>query len=164
MNAIETILEPLKGEFAIWDAKVLADSLVWAANRTAAIKEFESNEENIKMRRVDVWGFYKRVHSIAGGKTWYGVCGQNSPARRDEFVTKNCAAVAASRDMKIAKQLVKLGVISIDKSEVVRSTDGFHGVFAVESAAGRNIITIRTIFAGGYNIQCAHTRTLVKVS
>lgn len=164
MTAINNIMDTLNTEFAAWDAKQLEASLAWAAERTAAIKEFEAQEENKVMRRYNVWAFYKRVHSIAGGKTWYGICGQNTPARRDEFVTKNCAAIAAKRNAKIVTQLTKIGVMSINSSKVVRSNDGFNGCFIVEGSGGQHVVTIRTIFAGGYNIQCAHTRCLVKVS
>lgn len=160
MTSIETIMESLKAEFASWDAKLLEDTLAWAAGRSAAVREFEANEENMKLRRANCWDFYSKVHAIAGGKTWYAIVRQGNK-RRDEFVVKNCAAIVASRNAKIAKKLV--GVTEIGAAKVIRSGDGFEGIWSVMTNEGEKRITIRTIYAGGYNIQCAHFRTLVKV-
>lgn len=162
-NAINTIMDRLAEIFGEMDAKVLSSSLVWAAGRTAAIKEFEAIEENKVMRSANAWEFYKRVYNIAGGKTWYGICGQNGPARRDEFVTKNCAATAASRNAKIAKQLAKAEVTEVEGSEFVWTADGFNGIFRVSTNAGSKVVKINTVYAGGYNIQCLHLRVLVSV-
>jgi hypothetical protein len=80
-----------------------------------------------------------------------------------EFCKKNSAARAAKRAAKIAKDLAKLNVLTVESSEVVRENGGFDGVYRVTTDKGDKMVRINTIYAGGYNIQCLHTRVLVSV-
>lgn len=43
------------------------------------------------------------------------------------------------------------------------TTDGFNGVFVINTNNGVKRVFIETVYAGGYNIQCLHLRVLVKV-
>lgn len=97
----------------------------------------------------------------AGGKTWYNVFRYGYNNQVEEFVTKNCKAIAESRNANIAKKLD--GVTEVLSTEVAYSRDGFNGTFKVNTNKGVKTVTIQTIYAGGYNIQCFHQRTLVKV-
>ena len=69
---------------------------------------------------------------------------------------KNCKATANKRNASIAKKLEKAEVTG---SAVVRTEDGFNGVFNINTKK----VTIETVYAGGYNIQCLHLRVLVKI-
>jgi len=76
-----------------------------------------------------------------------------------DMMRKNTESLIAKRDAQIIKALTKAGITEIPEFELVECSDGIEGVFNV---AG-HVVTIRTILAGGYNIQRLHNRTLVKV-
>lgn len=149
-NAIETIVNSLNEIFVEMDARVLVESQIWAKDRVAAIKEFKASNE-CKFTNA----CYHKLYEIAGGKTWYNVFNGRDAEMIEQFVIKNCASIAA--------KLTKSGVTSVDETTFNRTTDGFHGVFVVQTDKGRKVVEIETIYAGGYNIQCLHLRTLVKV-
>jgi hypothetical protein len=75
------------------------------------------------------------------------------------MVTKNTQAKIDRRNAQIMNALGKKGVTEIPEFELVEYSDGLEGYFDV---AGHKV-HIRTILAGGYNIQCLHARTLVKI-
>lgn len=162
MDAINIIITKLNEVFAPMDAKVLEDSKVWAKDRKQALRNFKDSDEYRAMRR-DQGRLYARLHAIAGGKTWYNVFDGRNDEMVEEFVVKNCAEVAAARNANIAAKLQKAGVSEVESSEFQRTKDGFNGVFVVSTDAGKKVVTINTIYAGGHNIQCLHLRVLVKV-
>lgn len=162
----ETILGQLAGLFIDLDASILVKSKEWARARVAAIATFKASgkHRNEAGRIVDQYAYYADLFAVAGGKTWYNVFNGRNAAMIDEYMEKNHAATIAARNAMIARKLDKVGVTAIISSDYARSGDGFHGTFAVETDAGRKCIRIETIEAGGWNVQCWHTRTLVKVS
>lgn len=162
MNAIDQITTKLEEVFAPMDAKVLEGTQAWAKGRVAAIKEFQASDEYQSIR-FNAWKLYGRLHSIAGGKTWYNLLSGNSPATIKAFVQKNCKAIADRRNASITAKLVKAGVTEVISEEFTSTNDGFNGVFVVNTDAGKKKVTIETIYAGGYNIQCLHLRVLVRV-
>ena len=76
---------------------------------------------------------------------------------------KNAKARSEKRNAKIAKKIEESGATSVTSGEIVYSNDGFDGVFVLETDKGTKKLTINTILSGGYNIQCLHYRTLVKI-
>ncbi|QIG67919.1 hypothetical protein EVC03_120 [Rhizobium phage RHph_Y5A] len=157
MNAVDQIIEALNEVFAPMDAEVLAGTKVWAAGRREAIKakkaEFTASRK---------WN-YEELFAIAGGKTWYNVFDGRNTAMIEEFIEKNCAAIATKRNFAIAAKLQKAGVTEVVEKTFTHTTDGFDGVFVVMTDKGRKVVTVNTIRAGGYNIQCLHLRVLTKV-
>ena len=162
-TAAKQIVSSLNEVFAPMDAEVLASSLVWIEERAAALNAFVNSAEYDELRRKDVTRAYDRRFAIAGGKGWHNVImGSNAPMRA-EAITKNCAAVAAKRNATIAAKLVKADVTAVTETTYTRTTDGFDGVFRVETNKGNKVVKVNTIRAGGYNIQCLHLRVLTTV-
>lgn len=161
--AITTIMQSLNEVFAPMDAEVLASSLVWIEERKAALAAYLASDEANEMRRKDYWGFYNRRFAICGGKTWHAVISENGAEGRAAFMRKNCAATAEKRNASIAAKLAKAGVTDVVETTYTRTSDGFDGTFVVQTDAGRKTVTVNTIRAGGYNIQCLHLRVLTRV-
>ena len=72
---------------------------------------------------------------------------------------KNVAAIIKKRNDRIGRALIKQGINEIPEFTLIHCSDGYEGTFIV---AGHKV-HIETILAGGYNIQCLHQRTLIKV-
>lgn len=160
------ILETLTAAFAGIDAADLAKEIEGAFARKDSLRKYQETEDY----KTTVRDFnnasiaYDKCYSICGGKAWYTVLNSCGEKGIIEFCKKNSAARAAKRAAKIAKDLAKLNVMAVESSEVVCENGGFDGVYRVTTDKGEKTVRINTIIAGGYNIQCLHTRVLVSVN
>ena len=149
-----TLQQIITDAFADLNAQMLSRQLAWAEARLADTKAVIA-ELAPKRRQMGEWAYYDAVFATAGGKTWFNMIFGDLVGN----VTKNIANLIAKRDAKIIDALVKAGITELQPFTLMQTSDGFEGTFYVDG----NRIKIITILAGGYNIQCLHQRTTVKV-
>ena len=140
----------IKKAFFDLDNQMFERQLEWAKARKAAITEMWKNTARGQMQ-------YEILFEIAGGKTWYNLLAYTN--KIEEVVRKNIDNLIANRNNRIIKALNKKGITEIQDFELKFCGDGYEGTFVIDG----HIVSINTILAGGYNIQCLHQRTLIKV-
>ena len=158
----QQIIDNLNQVFKKFDDEVLESSKKWAQERVAAIREFKMSDEAQHLRH-NQYAYYTKLFALAGGKSWYNTFDGRSKSMIEEFMEKNHQNTIDKRNASIAKKLEKAGVTEVLSEEYVYTKDGFNGIFRVNTDAGVKRVSIDTIYAGGYNIQCLHLRVLLKV-
>ena len=153
------MLNQINKAFAELDAEMLERQTAWALERYDALHALNRDDYDTGHREADYFRFNAILHSIAGGKAWYREMMYTNKAMLTEYVAKNVAKMIANRNDRIVKALNKNGVTEIPEFTLLHGSNGFEGAFKVADYW----VTINTILAGGYNIQCLHQRTLVKV-
>jgi hypothetical protein len=157
--------------FAELDAQLYTRQRAWFEARSIELRTYYKSEERTKAYeslrhmprkqaepiRIEL---EEKLLGIAGGKAWMELIWLTpTKESRDAAIAKNINATIARRDAQIIKALQKAGINEIPDFALTHNSDGFEGFFKVANHS----VTIRTILAGGYNIQCLHQRTLVKV-
>ena len=161
-GAIATIIESLNKVLAPLDAANLERCQEWAKARCQALVDFNKSDE-AKALSGNSWALYRARFGICGGKTWWNVFNGGYHQGVRGFIIKNCAAGVEKRNYKIAAKLADASVTAVHSEVFTSTSDGFDGMFEVDTDKGQKLVTIRTIYAGGHNIQCLHVRVLVKV-
>jgi len=161
MNAINQIIDSLATVLKEEDDKNLVAKKEQTLARREALFAFCESEEYKSLKNV--WEKFQRKTAVAGGKGAYIDMTTRSTDDLLNVVEKNHKDTIAKRNAMIAKKLEKAGVTNVESQKYTYNAGDITGFWVVGTDAGAKSVQIRTIIAGGYNIQCVHNRTLVKV-
>ena len=162
---MKTLIEQVNAATELLDATCIAHDQEWAKGKL----DREAREEFINNAKENgqFIGAFNRFDRTACEIAWYGSKGAYNMLWGRGYddalaqVRKNTEGKIAKRNHRIATKLEKVGITELPAGEKMqKSGDGFEGFFNI---AGKTV-EIRTIIAGGYNVQCIHNRVIVNVT
>ena len=163
MLAIEKLINSLNSILADNDAKVLEDTKKRIFERRSKMYAYKRERTNNREAGETYRTYMDNLYEICGGKTWYNIIDGRTEEDLIKIIEKNCENVVKKRNTSIAKKLQKAGIVEVLEEKFVETHDGYNGIFKIDTDSGIKTVTIETILAGGYAIQCLHQRVLVKV-
>lgn len=159
--------QQINNAFAALNERLHQQDQKWAAAKIDGARQYiEQMKEKFAAGEVQhLTSGYGRFCYSAAVNEWFGsksmaalLTGHGRQGGLDNMA-KNTQALIDKRDARIIKALNKKGITEIPEFELVEISDGVEGVFYID----QHRVSIKTILAGGYNIQRLHNRTLIKV-
>lgn len=164
-NTYQKIIAELEVAFAELDAQYIEGMKKKYEDAVLRVREVEGPKHKDFLKNDGSWDNidYKARYDYVGGKSLYKAVQGRSIEDAIEAGRKDAEHTIKCRNVKISKKLVAADITEVTDYQFARTSDGFHGTFVVETERGQKTVRIETILAGGYNIQCLHYRTLVKI-
>lgn len=165
---MNTIYEMITKTLSQYDDKIIDDAIRSAKCVAERVIEHTKNQphyHNYKIRKeymhdANIWR--GELNAIAS-QNILDLVKHGYDERAENAVIESAKLKIAKRNIKLAKKLDKMKIKSVSSSEMKNTSDGFNATYIVDTDNGQKSVIIRTIIAGGYNIQCLHLRCLVNI-